>query len=174
MKSRTEYPFPVCQIVAMDQARVIGVNNTLPWHIPGDIKRFAELTTGHTVLMGRKTYESLPEKFRPLPRRKNIVISRKPELLTVPSGVDVFASPEQALLSLIKEPERLVGDRLWIIGGGEIYRQTLPLTSHMYLTFVEGKHEGDVFFPAFEDQFELTDREVHKGHEYRVYQRIRQ
>ena len=80
----------VLVIVAMDEGRVIGFENKLPWHITEDMKRFAQLTTGHTVLMGRKTYQSLPDKFRPLPNRKNIVVTGKPQDYDFPAKVEAI------------------------------------------------------------------------------------
>lgn len=111
-------PFQICLIVAMDQSRVIGCKNQLPWHLPDDMKRFARLTKGNTVLMGRKTYQSLPDRFRPLPERKNIVITRSPAELDCPEGVSVFASPQAALAWLESDPAACAGSVLWVIGGG--------------------------------------------------------
>nr|AIA17379.1 Dihydrofolate reductase [uncultured bacterium] len=164
-------PFTVCVIVAMDQARVIGFKNRLPWHIPEDMKRFAKLTTGHTVLMGRKTYESLPDKFRPLPKRKNMVITRSPAQFRAAEVVLVFSSPGAAIEHLHHHSEDVSGGQLWIIGGGEIYRENMEYVDQIYLTVVDGTHEGDVYFPEFEQDFVLAEWETHEGFEYRLYRR---
>ena len=161
--------FQICLIVAMDQGRVIGFNNQLPWHLPDDMKRFSRLTSGNTVLMGRKTYQSLPERFRPLPNRKNIVITRSPDTFECAESVSVFNSPDAAIEFFEKHPDQLLGQILWVIGGGEIYQQMLPMVDQVYVTEVVGKHEGDVFFPIFEDQFELLEQEPHEGYCYRRF-----
>ena len=154
----------------MDDARVIGIDNKLPWHLPEDMKRFARLTTGHTVLMGRKTYDSLPEKFRPLPKRKNVVISRNPDR-QLPEGVSLFRSPALALAHFRDHPDHGEGDHIWIIGGAEVWRETLPLIDEIYLTAVKGTHKGDVFFPAFEEQFTLVESDEHEQFVYKRFVR---
>ena len=102
-------------VVAVAKDGAIGKGNDLLWHLPGDLKRFKALTTGHTILMGRKTFESLPNG--PLPQRRNVVISRS---LQSSDGVEVFASIDEALETLSESD-----DEVFVIGGGEIYRQTL-------------------------------------------------
>ena len=149
-------------IAALDRNRVIGNGGTLPWHLPEDLKRFKRLTTGHAVLMGRKTYESLG---KPLPHRRNIVLSSRPI-----DGVESFSSLSSALQSLESV------ETLFIIGGGEVFRQALPLADGMYLTIVEGEHEGDTFFPEYEhligSTFTVTAREDHDGYSFVDYRRI--
>lgn len=161
----------VAAIVAMAENRIIGKDGSIPWHLPEDLKHFSELTTGHSVLMGRKTYFSLPEKFRPLPRRKNIVVTRSPEALTVPDEVQVISSPEEFVTRLRAGQEAIQGSTLWIAGGGEIYRLTRHLWDRLYLTVVKGQHEGDTSFPAFENDFvEVECHETDKAL-YRTYTR---
>ncbi|MGE9291681.1 MAG: dihydrofolate reductase [Puniceicoccales bacterium] len=128
-------------VAAMAENRVIGRDGQLPWHLPGDLKFFKQLTIGGTVLMGRKTFESIG---RPLPKRRNLVLSRSG--IQVP-GVEVFASVEEMLPSLP------AGESVFVIGGAEIYRQTLDLWTEVYLTRVKQVVEGDTFFPPFEDRF---------------------
>ena len=127
--------------VAMTPRRVIGKGNDLPWHLPEDLKQFKERTTGHAVLMGRKTYDSIG---RPLPKRRNIVLSRQE--IGIP-GTEVIQN-----LARIHELE-IKGD-LYVIGGAEVYRMTLPYCQGLYLTTLKEEHEGDVFFPPFMDRFE--------------------
>ncbi len=170
-KNPNSRPFKICSIVGMDDARVIGFQNKLPWHIPEDMKRFAALTTGHTVLMGRKTYDSLPDRFRPLPKRKNVVLSRNPSSATVADGVEVFTSPEEAIVFFENRPSALQGEILWVLGGGEIYRQTMAVVDEVFLTRVKGVHEGDTYFPPFEDEFNLADSEEHERFAFQRYVR---
>jgi dihydrofolate reductase len=118
--------------------RVIGRDGGLPWRLPSDMKHFRELTTGGTVVMGRKTYESIPERFRPLPERRNIVLSSTVSEL---DGAEVFGSLDAALAD--------AGD-CFVIGGGATYAEALPLASRVYATEVAGDVEGDTYFPALD------------------------
>lgn len=161
----------IIAIAAMDEGRVIGLKNKLPWRIPEDMQRFSELTSGHAVLMGRKTYESLPSKFRPLPNRKNIVISRSSSAVVAP-GVDIWESSLGCIEACRKGELLLPSDMLWIIGGGQIYKDTLPFWDELYLTVVHSKHEGDVFFPQFEDKFRLVEDQIKEGYSFLRYCRV--
>ena len=126
--------------VAVSENNVIGKNNDLPWHLPEDLKHFKELTLGKTVLMGRKTYESIVARLgKPLPGRKNVVITRQAGY-KVPAGVLVFFDLESAF-------KALAGEDVYVIGGAEIYKQALPVAQKFYLTRVKGDFDGDVFFP---------------------------
>jgi dihydrofolate reductase len=138
-------------IVAMAQNRAIGLNNTMPWHLPADLKRFKKLTSGHTVMMGRKTFESLPNG--PLPNRRNIIISET--LNPVPLGCEKAESISDALRLAEHDEE------IFIIGGGSIYEQFLPKADKLYLTIIEADFEADTYFPVinFRD-WELTEKEV--------------
>jgi dihydrofolate reductase len=128
-------------IVAAAENNVIGKDNKLIWHLPADMKFFKEKTTGHTVITGRKNYESIPEKFRPLPNRTNIIITRQPDYKA--PGVIVVGSIYEAT-----EAAKLTGDKeSFIIGGADIYKQTLDITDTVYLTRVHHRFDGDVFFP---------------------------
>jgi dihydrofolate reductase len=132
-------------IVAMSRNRVIGQNGRLPWRLPNDMKRFRQLTWGKPVIMGRKTYESIPDRFRPLPGRQNIVLSRNPAY-TAP-GAAVVPSP-QAALAAARGPE--VSEIM--IGGGEtIYRLFLLQAERIYLTRVETTLAGDAYFPPLDE-----------------------
>lgn len=130
-------------IVAIAENNAIGKNNRLLWKLSDDMKFFKETTTGHTVVTGRKSYESIPPKFRPLPQRVNIIITRQANY-TAP-GATVVHSIEQAL-----EKARAAGEtECYIIGGGEIYREMLEknLVDEMLITHVQKTYEADTFFP---------------------------
>lgn len=138
-------------IAAVARNRVIGRDNQLIWSIPEDMAHFKALTQGHTVLMGRKTWESLPPRFRPLPGRRNIVISRQADY--VAAGAETAGSLEAGLALLAPD------EKLFVIGGAEIYEQALPFATQMELTEVDLEPEGDAWFPAFaESQWTVVDR----------------
>jgi len=149
-------------IVAIGKNRVIGTKGNLPWHISEDLKRFKRLTTGHAVLMGRKTYESIG---RPLPHRRFIVLSSTPI-----QGVETFSSIETAFAALADQ------DRVFVIGGGTVYAALLPKADELYLTIVDQKVDGDTFFPPYEDlltaEFRLVHREYHQGFTFLDYVRV--
>lgn len=132
-------------IAAMSLNRVIGAGNKIPWHLPEDFRWFKKLTTGHVLVMGRKTYESIG---KPLPNRTTIVVTRSVPAL---GGVQLVSELSQIDAAA---PE-FVGREIFICGGAQIYEQTLPFCSDLYLTLVKKEVEGDTFFPSFEDQFEL-------------------
>ena len=128
-------------IVAVANNNVIGKDNILIWHLPADMKFFKEKTSGHCIITGRKNYESIPEKFRPLPNRTNIVITRQKNYLA--PGAIVVDSIEQAI-----EKALVTGDsEVFIIGGAEIYKQCMHLANRIYLTQIHHTFEGDAFFP---------------------------
>ncbi len=128
----------VTAIVAVDQNFGIGKNNRLLWHLPDDLKFFKSKTSGHAVVMGRKTFDSLG---RPLPKRLNVVITRQKDF--PPDGVEVVHSLENAL-DLVKDRGE---ENCFIIGGGEIYRQAMPLCDVLLITRVHHSFEAEVFFP---------------------------
>jgi dihydrofolate reductase len=135
-------------IVAMDSEGGIGKNNDLMWHLPKDMKFFKDTTQGQIVVMGRKNYDSIPEKYRPLPNRLNIVLTRN-EHFNAPDCL-VFHSLETCLKHFEEETERIV----FIIGGGEIYRMALEsdMLDEMYITHVHHRYEAETFFPRFEEE----------------------
>ena len=137
----------VSLIAAMSENRVIGHAGSLPWHLPRDMHRFKSLTTGHPVVMGRKTFETLPA---PLPNRQNIIVTGNRTYQA--SGADVAHSLEAAL-SLVG------GDgEIFVAGGGELYRLALPIADRIYLTVVHATFEGDAWFPEFPmDQWRLVE-----------------
>lgn len=126
-------------IAAMANNRIIGQDNKMPWHLPADLQHFKSVTMSKPVIMGRKTFESIG---RPLPGRKNIIISRNAQYSA--QGVEVVTSPEEALL-LVKDCEEVM-----IIGGGNIYQQFLSQASTLYLTFINLDVTGDTQFPDYE------------------------
>ncbi len=129
---------------------VIGDGGTIPWHLPEDLARFRELTTGATVVMGRRTWDSLPERFRPLPGRENIVVTRQPEWQA--AGARTAHSLEGALALAGAEAS------VWVIGGGEIYREALPLASRLEITEVDLDVPGDTLSPlAVTDDAAMPD-----------------
>lgn len=122
--------------------RAIGKNNQLLWKIPEDLKRFKELTSGHPIIMGRKTFESIG---RPLPNRQNIIISRNANLAVI-GATACHSLPEALADAKTNNPKEI-----FIIGGAEIYKQAMPLADKLYLTLVESDAEGDAFFPNYSD-----------------------
>jgi dihydrofolate reductase len=123
---------------------VIGAGNKIPWHLPEDFKWFKQTTTGHLIVMGRRTFESIG---KPLPNRETIVLSRSP-----------FHHPGVKTIRSLDEVSALAGEReVFICGGAQVYAQALPLCSDLYLTLVKREVAGDVFFPPFEDRFELAE-----------------
>jgi dihydrofolate reductase len=123
-------------IAAMDKRRLIGKDGGLPWSAPADLRRFAEYTKGGTLLMGRKTFESIG---RPLRGRRNVVVSRNPDWR--PKGVSLFGSLEAALSSMEG------GEHVYVIGGASLYKSTIPFAARMRLTLVHGEYQGDTYFP---------------------------
>ena len=128
-------------IAACARGGVIGIEKRLPWHLPEDMKFFREATRGKPVIMGRKTWESLPDAFRPLPGRLNIVVSRNPDFHA--AGGTVVGSLADALTA--------AGDAetAFVIGGAELYRQALPLADRLLLTEIDRDFDGDAYFPEF-------------------------
>ena len=145
-------------IVAMAENHVIGINNSLPWHLPNDLQYFKKATMGKPIIMGRKTYESIG---RPLPGRRNIVITRQQDYAPQASHqIDVVTSLEQAIQ--LGEDIALVDghEEVFVIGGAEIYKQALTMVDRLYITHVLAEVEGDAYFPAVDwKQFTEIARE---------------
>jgi len=149
-------------LVAFDENRVIGKNNELIWHLPADLKRFKSLTTGHVIVMGRKTYDSIG---KPLPNRTTIVISRNPDLQI--EGVICTCSMEEAIL----KAKSLSREEIFIVGGAEIYKLSLAVADQILVTQLHDIFEGDTFFPEIvADQWEVTERERGVTDEKNPYQ----
>jgi len=151
-------------IAALDRARGIGRDNELLVRLPEDMARFKALTLGHTVLMGRKTWDSIPAKFRPLVQRRNLVLSRQPDLAL--DGAEVFATIDAALAACG------AGEAVFVMGGAQIYDLTLPLADALELTEIDAGFDADAFFPAVDPQvFAEVRRERHhspadRGHDW--------
>lgn len=143
-------------IAAMGRNRGLGFGNKLPWHLPDDLKRFKEFTRGHAVIMGRRTFESIG---RPLPDRKNIIVSRDGGYAA--PGCEVVASIEEAFKAA--DGDTAGGDgEVFVIGGAQIYALALPYAAKMYLTFVDAEVPADAFFPAFDEAaWTVTASESH-------------
>ena len=137
--------------------RVIGMNGKMPWHLPEDLAHFKRVTLGAPVIMGRKTWDSLPERFRPLPGRTNIVISRRADFLAdqVGPGLHVTTTLEASLDMASQHPE------VWVIGGAQIYAQALPLANKIIVTKIDAEFAGDAFAPTLDSHWMETKREPH-------------
>lgn len=158
-------------VVAIAKNRIIGRDNQLPWHLPEDLQHFKAVTLGHPVIMGRKTWESLPPRFRPLPGRRNIVVTRQSDY--VAEGAEIVGSIPAALERVSAE------DTACVIGGAEIFAATLPLAHTLEITEVDLEPEGDTRFPALSaTEWRESAREAHVatsgiGYAFVTYQRIR-
>ena len=140
----------IAVIVAVANNNVIGAGNTIPWYCPADLQYFKRTTLGSPVLMGRKTYQSL--KIKPLPGRQNIVVSRDEKLAA--EGCDIVASIDQGL-QLVNTQEKV-----FIIGGAEIYQQSLKMADELYVTYVDLNVDGDSYFPILNpDEWDLVSKE---------------
>tara|TARA_Y100000389_G_C17464848_1_gene524624 strand:+ start:1466 stop:1930 length:465 start_codon:yes stop_codon:yes gene_type:complete len=148
----------VSLIAAVSKNGVIGVDNKLPWYIPQDLKRFKELTTNNVVVMGRKTYESIG---KPLPNRLNIVVSRNKDLEI--DGCLVVNNIPKAIKKAGHDKE------IFIIGGGEIYKESLIFADKIYLTKINTVHEGDTTFPKLNEFWVETEREDQEGFSFLTY-----
>ncbi|MEP6941321.1 MAG: dihydrofolate reductase [Betaproteobacteria bacterium] len=147
-------PMPrIALIAAVARNGVIGDRNRLPWHLPEDLRRFRELTLGHSIIMGRKTWQSIG---KPLPGRQNIVVTRQRDFPA--SGAQIAASLEDAI-RLATQPEPV-----FVIGGESLYREALPLAQLLYITELDRDYDGDARFPAFaREPWRETSRETHAG-----------
>jgi dihydrofolate reductase len=144
----------IALVAAIARGGVIGRDNTIPWHIPEDVAHFKALTTGHPVVMGRRTWCSLPDRFRPLPNRRNVVVTRNAAWHE--DGAERASSLDEALELLRGDPH------IFVIGGAEVYAAALPLADELLLTEVDADVDGDTFFPAFgREAFDEVSRETH-------------
>lgn len=158
----------VSAIVAAAENNAIGKDNELLWHLPNDLRFFKQTTSGHAVIMGRKTYESVG---KPLPNRRNLVVTRQKDYVL--EGAEVVHSLEAALARCSDETE------VFIVGGAEIYRQALPITHRVYLTRVHAELPGDAYFPDLDERdWVLVSEEKHNpderhayGYSFQVYER---
>ncbi|MGX8177492.1 dihydrofolate reductase [Exiguobacterium artemiae] len=140
----------ISHIVAYSKNRVIGRDNDMPWHLPADLVHFKKTTYGKPVIMGRKTFVSIG---RPLPGRENIVITRDPSFQA--DGVTVWH--DLTALEAYAETE----EEVFLIGGGELFQQTLPYTRRIYATEIDAVIEGDVYYPSIPKEFSLAEKTIH-------------
>lgn len=155
----------VTLVAAVARNGCIGKGGELPWRIPEDLQRYRRITMGKVVIMGRKTWESIPEKFRPLPGRTNVVVTRQASY-PLPAGVERAPSLEAALAAH-------TNDEVIINGGGEIYARAMPLADALDVTHVDGDVDGDTFFPPIDPAvWRETWREEHDGFAFATYRRI--
>lgn len=152
-------------IAALAQNNCIGKDGKLPWSIPEDMQHFKDITTGHVVLMGRKTWESIPLKFRPLPNRTNVILTRDPTY-TVPDGVIVCTSLTDVI-------QKFSNEKILVIGGADIYRQTIDIADTLSITHVYQDVSGDAFFPEIKkDVWKETEREERNGFAFVTYKKL--
>lgn len=146
-------------IVAHDRNRVIGYENKMPWHLPGDLQYFKEMTMAKPIIMGRKTFESIG---RPLPGRRNIVITRNTAYSA--DGIEVVGSLDEAL--------QLAGDvpEIMIIGGAQIFEQAMPIADKLYITLINHAFTGDTYFPSYDQWQQIACRELITAPEGYTYQ----
>ncbi len=146
-------------IAAVSENNVIGKNNDLPWHLPKDIKYFRDTTLGHCVVMGRKNYDSIPFKYRPLDGRINIVVTRQKGFIA--EGCIVVNSVEEALKVAEAHPNPPKGGgEVFIIGGADIYKQTIDIADKVYYTKIHQSFEGDAFFPVIDENKWKLDSKI--------------
>ena len=141
---------PLHLIYARSRNHIIGKNGDLPWHLPEDLAHFKRTTLGQAVVMGRVTWESIPEKFRPLPGRRNVVVSRQADYIA--TGATVVDSLHAALTLFPAD------EVVWLIGGAQLYAQALPLASQLVVTEIDADFEGDAFAPLLGPEWIETQR----------------
>lgn len=147
-------------VVAIASNHAIGKANQLLWHLPEDLKHFKRITSGHPIIMGRKTYESIG---KPLPNRTNIVVTRDRNYTV--ENIEITHSLKEAI-----EKAQAIDEEVFILGGGELYRQAMELTDKIYLTVVHHEFEGDTFFPEIDEEvWEESQREHHLKDEKNLY-----
>ena len=172
----------ICAIAAMSENRVIGLDGKIPWCCPDDLIFFKETTQRHPVIMGRKKYESLPDRFRPLPNRLNIVLTRDRNILRGRSqsedvdGTVWVENPAEAMNvareQSISETSKGEVEDVFVIGGSEVYRMFMPCTSRLYFTVIKENHQGDTYFPSWPNHWEKTVLVDHEGdHKNPAYRR---
>jgi len=153
-------------IAAVAENGVIGKDNQLVWNLPIDMKYFMKTTQGHCILSGRKNYESIPSKFRPLKNRTNIVVTTKKGYGPDQAGIEVVHNVQEGIDLASSSNEK----ELFIIGGGQVYEQTIHLTDRLYLTEVKHNFEGDTHFPSFDkSQWEEKSRIIHTADEDHLF-----
>lgn len=154
----------IAMIAAVAENGVIGKDNDLAWSLPDDMKYFMNTTKGHYIVLGRKNYDSLPPKFRPLPDRTNVVITRQSDLQL--EGAHIVNTLEEAFEFCKKNNQ----EKIFVIGGGQIYKLALPYADTLYITEVHHSFDGDTYFPEFDkSDWEEVSREPHGMDERHLY-----
>lgn len=161
----------VVLVAAIAANRVIGSDGDMPWHHPADLKRFKRVTTGHPVIMGRKTFESIAARLDgPLPDRTSVVLTSDPDRLPTHEDVVPATSIPEALAAAAETGD----DVVFVVGGGTVYEQFLPEADRLLLTELHERHEGDTRFPAFSaDEWREVAREPHDDFDFVTYERVR-
>ncbi len=154
-------------IAAMSKNRVIGKDNKIPWHLPEDLRRFRELTSGKVIIMGRKTYESIG---KPLPKRINVVVSSKMEST---ESIMVYHDLIEAIEAMRLYTKNFnLPEEIMIIGGAEIYNQTVGICDKLYMTILDKEYDGDTFFPEIDmTTWKVVDTNQKEGHSYITYEK---
>ena len=152
-------------VAAIGRNRELGKDNKLLWHIPEDFKRFKALTSGHPIIMGRKTWDSLP--FKPLPNRTNIVITRDSSLSFARGGLAKLAGSLEEAIEIAKNASG--GEEVFIVGGGQIYEQAIKkgLVDRLYLTLVDGNFDADTFFPDYSEFKKVVFEQKRESNKYK-------
>lgn len=155
-------------MVAVSKNGVIGKDNALPWHYKRDLQYFKEVTMGHTVLMGRKTFDSIVKKLgRPLPGRKNVVVTHNP----------LFSYPEVEVVLDLKEyvaKHKNTEEEIFVIGGAQIFKETLAMCDRLYITHIDKEYEGDVFFPEVDlSEYQIIKQQTEDVLHFIVYEKVR-
>ena len=154
----------IAMIAAVAENGVIGKDNDLAWSLPDDMKYFMNTTKGHYIVLGRKNYDSLPPKFRPLPNRTNVVITRQSDLQL--EGAHIVNTLEEAFEFCKKNNQ----EKIFVIGGGQIYKLALPYADTLYITEVHHSFDGDTYFPEFDkNEWMEVSREPHGMDERHLY-----
>ncbi len=164
-------------VAAVAKNNVIGIKNRLPWNLPEDLKRFKELTAGKTVMMGSKTFESIVSMLgKPLPNRTNVVLAREANY-KVPAFAKATAGEAESVVIQTSIPDALRNygsSDIFVIGGGEIYRQTIDLADTLYITHIDKEVEGDTHFPEIDPKkWHKISEDPHEGYSFAVYKKIK-
>lgn len=161
----------VAAIAAISKNRVIASNGKIPWHIPEDLKLFSDLTKEQTVIMGRKTYQSLPEKFRPLPGRLNIVISKT--LKNYSDNFFTYPDLDSCICDINSGKLQIPPGKIWVIGGEQIYSASQYLWDEIYLSVLPDEYQGDKFFPKIDlNSFKMLSCQEFSNFNLKYYQKF--
>ncbi|CAN5264712.1 dihydrofolate reductase [soil metagenome] len=157
----TDRPAPIGLIWAQADGGVIGVDGGIPWHLPEDLAHFKSVTVGNPVVMGRRTWDSLNPRFRPLPARRNIVVTRDPDWSA--DGAEVANSLDEALALAGQAGPTVLEPTTWVIGGSQVYREAIAAADRLEVTEVNGHYDGDSFAPAIDAAWTVTSADPASG-----------